>query len=109
MGQSDARSVCELSVDVDLTALTKDEGDEFVCALAIVARAQFLFTFDRGYVGEGLRAYGITVTDPDPWLVAAIVEEPDVFEDLLPEQARACDGVGVAAAPVLGRPAIGST
>jgi predicted nucleic acid-binding protein len=72
----------ELPVGVDLSALTKDAGDEFVCALAIVGGAQYLFTFDRGYLTEALRAHDIIVTSPDPWLVAAIAEQPDVFEEL---------------------------
>jgi predicted nucleic acid-binding protein len=81
-----------LQADVDLASLTKDAGDQFVCALAIASGAQFLFTFDRGYLTEALRTFGITVTSPDPWLATAIAEEPDLFEDLLPAQARAWGG-----------------
>jgi predicted nucleic acid-binding protein len=82
----------ELSADLDFAALTKDAGDEFICALAIAAGAKFLFTFDRGYLTEVLQTYDITVTSPDPWLVDAITDEPDLFEDLLPAQARAWGG-----------------
>lgn len=39
----------------DLTATTTDPGDEHVCALAIVGRADLLITGDRGYLKEPLR------------------------------------------------------
>lgn len=78
----------DLPDGVDLATLTKDPDDEFVCALTITADADYLFTFDRGYLRDPLRQYGVTVTHPDPWLAERIEEEHELFERLLPVQAR---------------------
>lgn len=84
--------LADLPDDVDLSALTKDPNDQFVCALAIAGGAQLLFTFDRGYLREPLQAYGVTVTKPDVWLATAVENEPALFETLVTEQAAAWGG-----------------
>lgn len=45
----------------DLSSLTTDPADEHVCALAVAANADYLFTHDRGYLREGL-GHGGAVT-----------------------------------------------
>lgn len=81
---------CDISTvdpEIELASLTSDPNDEHVCALALAAKASYLFTFDDGYDGAALQALGIRVQDPDDFLVKLIEEEPDVFAEILPRQA----------------------
>jgi len=39
-----------------------------VCALAVAADADYLFTHDRGYLREGLRRFGVEALVPDQFL-----------------------------------------
>lgn len=82
----------EASSDVDLSSLTRDPGDEHVCALAIAGQADLLFTFDRGYLQQPLQAHGIEVTRPDPFLAAAIERDAELFRRLLADQAAVWGG-----------------
>jgi predicted nucleic acid-binding protein len=72
---------------IDLTALTRDPGDEHVCALAIAGQADLLLTADRGYLSDGLREHGIEVRRPDDYLVSAFGANPDGVLDVVREQA----------------------
>lgn len=69
-------NVAEAMASADVGALTEDPGDHHVCALAIASGASYLFTYDRGYLREGLRRHGVEVTAPDPFLVAAFEADP---------------------------------
>lgn len=60
----------------DLASLTRDPGDHHICALALAANADYLFTHDRGYLQTGLSRYGVQVTAPDAFLVAAFDTDP---------------------------------
>lgn len=82
----------EVPSDVDLASMTNDPGDHHVCALAIAGHAQLLFTFDRGYLRSALAEHGVQVVGPDPWLSAAIEDEPEVFAELIRHQAAAWGG-----------------
>jgi predicted nucleic acid-binding protein len=81
-----------LPAEVDLSALTSDPDDEFVCALAIAGRARLLFTFDRGYLRAALGAFGVEVHNPDAWLSDAVDHEPGVFTTVVPRQAASWGG-----------------
>lgn len=81
-----------LPAGVVLSSLTKDPDDEFVCALALAGGAQLLFTFDRGYLRAPLARHGVAVVSPDTWLSAAAAEDPELFEQLLHEQAAVWGG-----------------
>jgi len=86
--------VTRLPPDVDLGQLTRDPGDEHVCALAIAGRADLLLTMDRGYLAPGLREHGIDVRKPDEFLTDVFVEEPVAVLDALRAQADVWGGVG---------------
>lgn len=60
----------------DLTSLTRDPGDNHICALALAAKADYLFTHDRGYLRDALSRYGVRVTAPDDFLAAAFDADP---------------------------------
>ncbi len=77
----------ETSGDLDLASLTRDPGDVHVCALAIAANAELLFTFDRGYLKEPLRSHGVEVPDLDRFLVDQCKEQPEVFARIVESQA----------------------
>jgi predicted nucleic acid-binding protein len=78
--------------DVELSSLTRDSDDEHVCALAVAGGADLLLTFDSGYVHEQLRAHGVVVLDPDTYLTALLVEEPDAVLASVTATARAWGG-----------------
>jgi len=84
--------VTRLPPDVDLGQLTRDPGDEHVCALAIAGRADLLLTMDRGYLAPGLREHGIDVRKPDEFLTDVFVEEPVAVLDALRAQADVWGG-----------------
>jgi predicted nucleic acid-binding protein len=77
---------------IDLSKLTKDEGDEHVCALALAAGADYLFTFDRGYLRATLKQHGVQVCKPDVFLAEQIDQEPDLMLDVLEKQRLAWAG-----------------
>lgn len=60
----------------NLGSLTGDPADLHVCALAVVARADYLFTHDRGYLRDGLSKHGVQVIAPDAFLVDAFDSDP---------------------------------
>lgn len=74
---------------VDLSTLTSDPADQHVCALALVANAQLLITFDDGFHREPLRELGVTVTKPDAVLAPAFDEQPGLVLGILERQAAA--------------------
>ncbi|MGH3048856.1 MAG: PIN domain-containing protein [Gaiellaceae bacterium] len=80
------------NVELDLSALSDDPGDEHVCALALAGQASYLFSFDRGYLRDALAARGVQVLTPDVFLTQAIEEEPAAFGTLLEEQAAVWGG-----------------
>ncbi len=43
-----------------------------MCALVVAARADYLFTHDRGYLREGLSRHGAQVLAPDGFLTDAL-------------------------------------
>lgn len=83
-GRVDPASVL---ADVDLGSLTRDVNDRHVCALAIAGEANHLFTFDRGYLREPLRARGVDVPDVDRYLVAQFGEQPSAIMRVVERQA----------------------
>jgi predicted nucleic acid-binding protein len=77
---------------IDLSGLTSDPGDHHVCALAIASNADYLFTYDRGYLREGLRRHGIEVTTPDQFLAPALDTQPRGMLEILELQANTWAG-----------------
>jgi predicted nucleic acid-binding protein len=64
------------SAPSDLARLTSDPADIHVCALAVAAEADYLFTHDRGYLHDGLSTYGVQVIAPDEFLAPAFDSDP---------------------------------
>jgi predicted nucleic acid-binding protein len=81
--------ISQVPADLDLSALTSDDDDQHICALAIAGGADYILTFDKSFDVEALRALGIEVVEPDVFLSTAIDEEPGLFRDILTEQAAA--------------------
>lgn len=81
-----------LPAEIDLSTLTRDPDDEFVCALVIAGHARLLFTFDRGYLRAALGAFGVEVHSPDAWLSDVVDQEPALFATLIPRQAASWGG-----------------
>lgn len=79
--------LADSAADIDLGGLTEDPDDHHVCRLVLESDAAYLFTYDRGYLRDGLYAHGVEVTSPDPFLVAAFDDSSDGFLDLLEQQA----------------------
>jgi predicted nucleic acid-binding protein len=77
---------------VDLAGLTSDPDDQHVCALAIVGKADFLFSLDRGYLRKGLAAHGVNVLSPDVFLSTQIDKEPEALRTVIAEQAAVWGG-----------------
>jgi hypothetical protein len=77
----------DVPASVDLASLTTDPADRHVCALAVVADADYLFTHDRGYLGEGLRRFGVEVLAPDEFLAPAFDADIRGMLDILELQA----------------------
>jgi len=82
----------EASAAVDLASLTTDPADHHVCALAVVSGADYLFTYDRGYLREGLRLYGVEVLAPDEFLAPAFEAHDREMLDILELQASSWAG-----------------
>lgn len=78
--------------DVDLGSLTRDPNDRHVCALAIAGEANLLFTFDRGYLREPLRARGVDVPDLDRYLAAQLDQQPIAIMRVVEQQADVWQG-----------------
>ena len=72
---------------VDLGSLSTDPADHHVCALAVAADADYLFTHDRGYLREGLRRFGVEVFAPDEFLAPAFDADTRGMLDILELQA----------------------
>ncbi len=60
----------------DLASLSTDPAEAHVCALAIAANVDYLFTHDRGYLSDGLARYRVRVIAPDEFLVPAFDADP---------------------------------
>lgn len=88
--------ISQIPSDLDLSALTSDEDDQHICALAVAGGADYLLTFDKSFDVEALGALGIDVVEPDVFLCKAIDEEPELFREILIEQAAAWGGRTVA-------------
>jgi predicted nucleic acid-binding protein len=84
--------ISQVPSDLDLSALTSDEDDQHICALAVAGGADYILTFDKSFDVEALRALGIDVATPDVFLSKAIDEEPELFREILAEQAAAWGG-----------------
>jgi len=84
--------ISQVPSDLDLSALTSDEDDQHICALAVAGGADYILTFDKSFDVEALRALGIEVATPDVFLSKAIDEEPELFREILVEQAAAWGG-----------------
>jgi predicted nucleic acid-binding protein len=82
----------DVPAGVDLGSLTTDPADCHVCALAVAADADYLFTHDRGYLGEGLRRFGVEVLAPDEFLAPAFDADPRGMLDILESQASSWGG-----------------
>lgn len=80
------------SVEIAAAALSSDPADAHVCALAVGGSASYLFSFDRGYLRDGLAVHDVRVMAPDEFLVEAVDEEPAAFVTLLEEQAAVWGG-----------------
>ncbi len=84
--------ISKIPSDLDLSALTSDEDDQHICALAVAGGAGYILTFDKSFDVAALRALGIDVVEPDVFLCKAINEEPELFREILVEQAQAWGG-----------------
>jgi putative PIN family toxin of toxin-antitoxin system len=84
--------ITQVPPDLDLSALTSDEDDQHICALAVAGAADYLITFDQSFNRAALQTLGIDVVEPDVFLSAAIDEDPDLFREILVEQAAAWGG-----------------
>lgn len=78
--------------DVDPASLTSDPADAHVCALAVAAHADYLFTHDRGYLRDGLERYEVQVISPDEFLAPVLDSDARGMLDLLERQAAAWAG-----------------
>ena len=76
----------------DLATLTRDPGDQHICALALAAKADYLFTHDRGYLRKGLRRYGVQVAAPDEFLAVTFDADPRGLLERLELQASTSSG-----------------
>jgi predicted nucleic acid-binding protein len=88
--------ISQIPSDLDLSALTSDEDDQHICALAVAGGADCIVTFDKSFDVEALRALGIEVATPDVFLSKVIDGEPELFREILVEQAQAWGGRTVA-------------
>jgi predicted nucleic acid-binding protein len=81
--------ITQVPPDLDLSALTSDEDDHHICALAVAGAADYLLTFDKSFKRPALRVLGIEVVEPDTFLSDAVDEDPELFREILVEQAAA--------------------
>lgn len=78
--------ISEIPEGLDLSTLTTDPDDQHVCALAIAGEADWLFTYDRGYLRSALASHGVHVTSPDVFLSEVIDNDPTPFIELVNAQ-----------------------
>lgn len=76
----------------DLASMTRDPGDHHICALALAAKADYLFTHDRGYLRDGLSRHGVRVLAPDEFLTATFDADPGAVIGRLELQASTWAG-----------------
>jgi predicted nucleic acid-binding protein len=82
-------------IDLDQTSalglekLTSDPSDIHVCTLAVAARADYLFTHDRGYLHDALERYTVRVTTPDEFLAPLMDTDSQGMLAVLARQANA--------------------
>jgi predicted nucleic acid-binding protein len=84
--------ISQIPPSLDLSTLTSDKDDEHICALAVAGGADYVLTFDKSFDVEALRALGIEVVEPGVFLSDAIDNDPDLFREILAEQAVAWGG-----------------
>lgn len=87
-----AIDISRLDPTIDLARLTNDPDDQHVCALAIVGEADYLFSFDRGYLRKELATHSVNVLSPDVFLSAQIDDEPEALRTVITEQAAVWGG-----------------
>lgn len=73
----------------DFEQLTRDPSDIHVCALAVAARADYLFTHDRGYLRDALGRHGVRVATPDEFLAPILDADIQGMLAVLQRQADA--------------------
>lgn len=73
--------------DDKILQLSSDPGDHHVCALAIAARADHLFTHDRGYLRDRLAQHHVEVIPPQQFLLSALADNPRGVIEVLELQA----------------------
>jgi predicted nucleic acid-binding protein len=76
----------------DVAGLTRDPADAHVCALVVAARADYLFTHDRGYVRDSLARHGVQVLAPDEFLANVLDSDASAVLRLLELQASTWAG-----------------
>lgn len=84
--------IADLPDSVDLEQLTGDPDDYHVAALAVVASADYLFSFDTKFKADGLASYGIVLTRPDDFLLKAFTEAPEEIVQTVHRQLAAWSG-----------------
>lgn len=84
--------ISQIPSDVDLSALTSDDDDQHICALAVAGGADCIVTFDKSFDTQALGVLGVDVATPDTFLCKAIDEEPELFREILVDQAAAWGG-----------------
>lgn len=84
--------IAALPHEIDLSAFTRDAGDQHICALALAGGAQFVFSHDRGYLGEPLAAHGIAVMRPDVFLTDLLQDNAQILSSIIDGQAAAWGG-----------------
>jgi predicted nucleic acid-binding protein len=80
------------TVAPDPETLTSDPSDIHVCALAVAAHADYLFTHDRGYLRDALERHGVHVTTPDEFLAPLMNTDAQGMLAVLARQANAWAG-----------------
>jgi predicted nucleic acid-binding protein len=84
--------ISQIPSDLDLSALTSDEDDQYICALAVAGGADCIVTFDKSFDTQALGVLGVDVATPDTFLCKAIDEGPELFREILVDQAAAWGG-----------------
>jgi predicted nucleic acid-binding protein len=84
--------ISQIPSDLDLSALTSDEDDQHICALAVAGGADCIVTFDKSFDTQALGVLGVDVATPDTFLCKAIDEGPELFREILVDQAAAWGG-----------------
>jgi hypothetical protein len=82
----------DMPAAADLSHLTTDPADIHVCALAVAAKANYLFTHDHGYLRDGLERHQVRVTRPDDFLSSAFDADPRGMLAVMERQALSWAG-----------------